>query len=77
MGAQSCPLLLGFFSYALDKNLILIFSSFKKIYLLIKINIMFNIISHRAEILVSLVFAVRADINQMLQVSQHNPFLGT
>ena len=77
MGAQSCPLLLGFFSYMLDKNLILIFSSFKKIYLLIKINIMFNIISHRAEILVSLVFAVRADINQMLQVSQHNPFLGT
>ena len=77
MGAQSCPLLLGFFSYTLDKNLILIFSSFKKIYLLIKINIMFNIISHRAEILVSLVFAVRADINQMLQVSQHNPFLGT
>ena len=36
--------------------------------------IIFNIISHRAEILVSLVFAVRADINQMSKVSQQFPF---
>ena len=38
---------------------------------------MFNVISHRAEILLSLVFAVRADINQMSKVSQQYPFLGT
>ena len=30
---------------------------------------MFNVISHKAEILVSLVFVVRADINQMSKVS--------
>ena len=41
----------------------------------IVIYIMFNIISHRAEILV--IFAVRADINQMSKVSQQHPFLGT
>ena len=39
--------------------------------------IMFNVISHRAEILVSLVFAARADINQMSKISQQYPFLGT
>ena len=39
--------------------------------------IMFNVISHRAEILVSLVFAVTADINQMSKVSQQYLFLGT
>ena len=38
---------------------------------------MFNFISHRAEILVSLFFAVRADINQMPKVSQQYPFLST
>ena len=38
---------------------------------------MFNVISNRAEILLSLVFAVRADINQMSKVSQQYPFLGT
>ena len=39
--------------------------------------IMFNVISHGAKILVSLVFAARADINQMSQISQQYPFLGT
>ena len=39
--------------------------------------IMFNVISHRAEILVSLVFPARADINQMSKISQQYPFLGT
>ena len=38
---------------------------------------MFNVISHRAEILLSLVFAVRADINQMSKVWHQYPFLGT
>ena len=38
---------------------------------------MFNVISRRAEILVSLLFTVRADINQMSEVSQQYPFLGT
>ena len=39
--------------------------------------IMFGIISHKAEILVSLVFAVRADIKQMSKVSPQYPFQGT
>ena len=47
------------------------------IVIIIIITIMFNIISHRAEILVSLVFAVTVDINQMSKVSQQYPFLGT
>ena len=45
--------------------------------IIIIIIIMFNVISHRAEILVSLVFAVRADFNQMSKVSQQYPLLGT
>ena len=39
--------------------------------------VMFNVISHRTEILVSLVFAGRADIDQMSKVSQQYRFLGT
>ena len=39
--------------------------------------IMFNVISHRNEILVFLVLAVRAYINQMSKVSQQYPFLCT
>ena len=39
--------------------------------------IKFNVISHRAEILVPLLFAVRADINQMSKVLQQYSFLGT
>ena len=39
--------------------------------------IMFNFISHRAEILVSMVFGVRADINQISKVSPQYCFLGT
>ena len=38
------------------------------IIIIIIIIIMFNVISHRAEILVSLVFAVTADINQVSKV---------
>ena len=47
------------------------------IIIIIIVIIMFNVISDRAEILVSLVFAMRADINQMSKVSQQYPFLGT
>ena len=39
--------------------------------------LLFNFISHRDEIFVSLVFAVRVDINQMSKVSPQYPFLGT
>ena len=39
--------------------------------------IMFNGISHRNQILISLVFAVRSDINQMAKVSQQYPLVGT
>ena len=46
-------------------------------YLLCFIIIMFNVISYRTEILVSMVFAVRADINQMSKISQQYPFLDT
>ena len=38
---------------------------------------MFNVISHKAEILLSLVFTVRTDINQMSKAPQQYPFLGT
>ena len=47
------------------------------IIIIIIIIIMLNIISHGAEILVSLVFTVKADINQMSKVSQQYSFLGT
>ena len=47
------------------------------IIIIIIITTMFNVISHRAEILVSLAFAVRADINKMSNVSQQYPFLVT
>ena len=39
------------------------------IVIVIIIIIMFSVISHRAEILISLVFAVRVDINYMSKVS--------
>ena len=39
------------------------------IVIIIIIIIMFSVISHRAEILISLVFAVRVDINYMSKVS--------
>ena len=47
----------------------------KKELIIAAVIIMFNVISHRTEILVSLVFAVRADINH--KVSQQYPVLGT
>ena len=37
---------------------------------------MFNVICYTAEILVSLVCAIRADVNQMSKVSQQYPLLG-
>ena len=45
--------------------------------IIIIITIMFKVISHTAEILVSLIFAVRADINQISNALQQYPFLGT
>ena len=39
--------------------------------------VMLNVIPHRAETLVSLVFTAKADITQMPKVSQQYPFLDT
>ena len=44
--------------------------------ILISTMVIFTVISHRAEILVTLVFAVRADTKQMLKVWQQYLFLG-
>ena len=52
-------------------NLVVLYGAYVRYYCYIQI------IIHRAEMLVSLIFDVRADINQMPKVSQQYPFLGT